>query len=544
MTQVQIDSAERIKQHFAVRVINEARIILEVWQSTQTQEWSKQSAEIMLTAAQRLKKYAERFEQNAHAQIALDLLATLDKISANRGRLTSERIEEMTQLMQKLTQTGLRQDDRSAAGFVVPRLRRPVYIALSCATQAQHLSTQLAYFRVQSEVFVDAQTFKQAVIKRRPPVIILDVDFVEPEYGLALAQSIQPELDATIPVIFYSQHEAEALVRLAAVRAGGAGFMVGELETSGLLELVESFSRTSHFDPFKVLVVDDSKAQSLFIERTLNAAAIITRSVNDPTLALAQIMDFSPDLLILDMYMPECSGPELAKVIRQSERFVSLPIIFLSGEEDLGKQLNAMSQGADDFLTKPVMPHHLIATVRNRAVRARNLKARIVRDSLTGLYGHTHILQLLDDELVRAQKTGQPLSFVMLDIDFFKKVNDTHGHPAGDKVIKSLALYLQQRLRKTDHIGRYGGEEFALVLPNTCVNNAAKVVNEIRQGFAEISFPTQTQDISCTFSAGVARSMEGLDTMQLASLADEALYVAKNRGRNQVAIAEQSTPTE
>ncbi|MCK9237396.1 MAG: diguanylate cyclase [Thiopseudomonas sp.] len=539
MTEVQTDNAERIKQHFAVRVINEARIILEVWQKAQTQEWTKQEAETMLAAAERLQKYAERFEQQAHANIAADLLSCLGKINEQRGRLTTERIEEMTVLMQMLTQTGLRQDDQSAAGFVVPVLRRPLYIALSNLTQAQHLSTQLEFFGVQSEIFTDAQTFKQAVSERRPPVIILDVDFVGSEQGLALAQCIQNDSEAAIPVLFYSQHDADALVRLAAVRAGGEGFVVGELETSGLLELVESFSRTSHFDPYRVLVVDDSKAQSVFTERTLNGAAIITRSVNDPTLALAQIMEFAPDLIILDMYMPQCSGPELAKVIRQSERFVGMPIIYLSGEEDLGKQLKAMSQGADDFLTKPVMPHHLIATVRNRAIRARNLKARMVRDSLTGLYSHTHILQLLDDACVRALKNGQPLSFVMLDIDHFKKVNDTYGHPMGDKVIKSLALYLKQRLRKTDHIGRYGGEEFALVLPNTSAENAAKVVDEIRQRFSEISYPAQPQDLTCTFSAGVAQFVEGLDAMKLASLADEALYVAKNKGRNQVAIAEQ-----
>jgi diguanylate cyclase (GGDEF)-like protein len=234
--------------------------------------------------------------------------------------------------------------------------------------------------------------------------------------------------------------------------------------------------------------------------------------------------------------MPACSGTELAKVIRHNDRYVSVPIIYLSAEDDLDKQLDAMSEGGDDFLTKPIKPRHLIATVRNRAARARNLRARMVRDSLTGLYNHTHTLQLLEDARSRARRSGTPLSFAMLDIDFFKKVNDTYGHPMGDRVIKSLALFLKQRLRKTDHIGRYGGEEFAVVLPDTDAATALKVLDEIRQRFAEISYPAQPMDLSCTFSCGIAELHDGVDSKALSKRADEALYEAKHSGRNRSAV--------
>src|SRR5690606_15462488 len=120
---------------------------------------------------------------------------------------------------------------------------------------------------------------------------------------------------------------------------------------------------------------------------------------------------FQPDLIILDMYMPECSGPELAKVIRHDDRYVSVPIIYLSAEDDLDKQLDAMSEGGEDFLTKPIKPRHLISTVRNRAARARDLKSRMVRDSLTGLYNHTHTLQLLEDACHRARRESHLVSF-------------------------------------------------------------------------------------------------------------------------------------
>ncbi len=211
-----------------------------------------------------------------------------------------------------------------------------------------------------------------------------------------------------------------------------------------------------------------------------------------------------------------------------------MPIIYLSAEDDQDKQLDAMSEGGDDFLTKPIKPRHLITTVRNRAARARNLKARMVRDSLTGLYNHTHILQLLEDCSFRSRREGKPLCFAMLDIDHFKRVNDSHGHPMGDRVIKSLALFLKQRLRKTDFIGRYGGEEFAIVMPDTDIQSAHRVLDDIRHRFAEIHYPAQPADLFCTFSAGVVALGADDDSLSLASQADTALYCAKHAGRNRV----------
>jgi diguanylate cyclase (GGDEF)-like protein len=366
------------------------------------------------------------------------------------------------------------------------------------------------------------------------------VDFSGPGIGLKLAAEAQQGLEQPLPLLFFSLLETDTPTRLAAVRAGGQEFLTGTLEASSLLEKIEVLTCVAQYEPYKVLIIDDSRAQALHTERLLNSAGIVTRTLIEPIQAMAELADFQPDLIILDMYMPACTGTELAKVIRHNDRYVSVPIIYLSAEDDLDKQLDAMSEGGDDFLTKPIKPRHLITTVRNRAARARNLKARMVRDSLTGLYNHTHILQLLEDCCFRARREDKPLSFAMLDIDHFKRVNDSHGHPLGDRVIKSLALFLKQRLRKTDFIGRYGGEEFAIVMPDTNINDACAVLDEIRQRFAEIHYPAQPQDLWCTFSAGVVEMSEASDSLMMASEADEALYRAKHAGRNRVQSARQS----
>lgn len=537
MTQPAEPSHERLKQHFAQRVIHQARQILEIWQRLQRGEWSSGDLGELCEANLRLQRYADRFEQPEHGSLSTAIGQTLRAIEANSARLNSELISELNRLMQRLSRTGLRKGDQ-LDNVPLPPLRKPVYIVLQDHDRAERLAQQLEFFGLTVQALCSAEAFHASMSERLPSAIVMDVDFTGSGLGLQLAAQAQQGLEQHIPLLFFSLHETDTPTRLAAVRAGGQEFLTGTLDASSLLEKLELATSAIQYDPFRVLVIDDSRAQAMHTERLLNSAGIITRTLTEPIRTMSELADFQPDLIILDMYMPECTGTELAKVIRHNDRYVSVPIIYLSAEDDLDKQLDAMSEGGDDFLTKPIRTRHLITTVRNRAARARHLKARMVRDSLTGLYNHTHILQLLEDCSFRARREAQPLSFAMLDIDHFKKINDRHGHPMGDRVIKSLALFLKQRLRKTDFIGRYGGEEFAIVMPSTGLEAAHKVLDEIRRRFAEIHYPAQPHDLQCTFSAGVVQLDESLDALTMASAADEALYRAKHAGRNCVVRVE------
>ena len=538
MTEQEDPSHERLKHHFAQRVTHQARQILEIWQRLQTQEWSPSGLAEFSEANLRLLRFAERFEQPEYTELARATEALLQQVVINRGRLSSALISDLNRLMQRLSRTGLRHGDQLTQ-TALPALRKPVYILLQDLERAERLGMQLEFFELNAVVFASPAAFRNAMAERHPAAIVIDVDFAGVGQGLALAGEAQIGLEHKLPLLFFSQHETDTPTRLAAVRAGGQAFLTGTLEVSSLMEKIEVLTCVAQYEPYKVLIIDDSRSQALYTERLLNTAGIITRSLTDPIQTMAELAEFQPDLIILDMYMPACTGTELAKVIRHNERYVSVPIIYLSAEDDMDKQLDAMSEGGDDFLTKPIKPRHLITTVRNRAARARNLKARMVRDSLTGLYNHTHILQLLEDCTYRARRENCPLSFAMLDLDHFKRVNDCYGHPMGDRVIKSLALFLKQRLRKTDFIGRYGGEEFAIVMPDTDQESAYAVLNLIRERFAEIHYPAQPFDLSCSFSAGVVELKGEADSLLMAAQADEALYCAKKNGRNQVQRFEQ-----
>jgi len=224
--------------------------------------------------------------------------------------------------------------------------------------------------------------------------------------------------------------------------------------------------------------------------------------------------------------------------------FFDVPIVYLSSERDIDKQIGAIAAGADDFLVKPVVPDRLISSVSARAQRLRLLRGLVTQDPMTQLLNHGAFKERLKIELSRAQRTKTSLVVGVLDIDFFKRVNDTYGHPAGDAVIKSLARLLKQRLRQDDVVARYGGEEFGILLVQAGDAEASIITNRIRERIAHnrfalpsLSVGGEMVQVPVTVSIGVARFSPSDNLQTLLERADRALYEAKNNGRNQVRVA-------
>jgi len=290
-------------------------------------------------------------------------------------------------------------------------------------------------------------------------------------------------------------------------------------------------------EAFRVLIVEDSKTASLLIRRTLEENQIVCEIVNDPRQALNALRQFNPDLILMDMYMPNCTGVEAARIIRQHNEFLSMPIVYLSGETNVALQVDAMRLGGDHFLTKPFNPVFLNTIVKSKIERYRALRRTMYHDSLTGLLNHSSGKNTLDMVLSGVAHEGSVLSVVMMDIDHFKQVNDTYGHPVGDQVIRSLSWLLKQRLRKHDVICRYGGEEFLITLPHTDAEQAFAIIDRIREDFGQIRHPFGDGHFFATASGGIATYPAHLDGDTLIKAADEALYRAKRGGRNSIQIS-------
>ena len=420
-----------------------------------------------------------------------------------------------------------------------PATRRLIYLADDDVELGKALALQIHQFGFDVRGFTRLQDLLRAIKGKSPTAIIMDMEFPEGKYaGPEAIQAIQAGRSQPLPVIYVTSYD-EFEARLKAVRASCDGYFVKPVDVGDLIDRLDILLPQQEVEPYRIMIVDDSVALAEFNALTLQQAGMETRVVTDSAQALQQLDDFSPELILMDMYMPGCNGGELAQIIRQQPAFVSIPIVFLSAERDVTKQLAAMRRGGDDFLIKPIDPEHLVASVSIRSERYRALRSLMIRDGLTGLLNHSRIEEELQIEMSRAEREGTPLAFVMVDLDHFKSVNDTYGHQVGDRVLRSLARLLKERMRRTDRIGRYGGEEFAIVLPNTDSAQAVDVMDKVRVAFSRIVHRAEQDEFNVTMSCGIAVYRPGETHAGLSKVADDALYQAKHGGRNKVVLAQE-----
>ncbi len=382
--------------------------------------------------------------------------------------------------------------------------------------------------------------------QERPAALIMDI--VHPDGGLAgpgiLLDFAQRGL-ALPPVLFISVRD-DISARLEAVRAGGLGYFTKPLEMGQLITRLEVLVGFKGPLPFRILMIEDSDTESTHYAHVLRKAGMKVEVVSDPLKVMNPLVAERPDLILMDLYMPGCTGLELAAVIRQQDAYMGIPIVFLSSEMDTDRQLRGLSLGGDDFLEKPISPEHLVASLTARVTRARMLRSNMSRDSLTGLLNHANFKYQLKLEVSRAARRQGRLALAVMDIDHFRGINDAYGHPVGDRVIRGLTRHLQQKLRETDIIGRLGGDEFGVIFLDTDEEGAIGRLDNIRETFAahhyrgldEVSPSTQ---IATTFSCGVSGfpgvANVGADPEALLQVADQALLQAKRLGRNRVVIA-------
>ena len=306
----------------------------------------------------------------------------------------------------------------------------------------------------------------------------------------------------------------------------------------------------------KILIADDSIVSRHLLEATLRSWGYEVVAACDGTEAF-QILEQpnSPSLAILDWMMPGLTGPEVCARIRQRAREPYTYILLLtskSGKEDL---IEGMESGADDYVTKPFDRHEL--QVRLRAgkrlvdtqaelLAAREaLREQATRDSLTHTWNRNSIIEILTRELSRGTRENAPLGVVVVDLDRFKNVNDQHGHLAGDAVLREAARRLQSGMRQYDSLGRYGGEEFLILLPGCDAANCMNQAERLRRQLAQTEIRYNQISLSVTASFGVTSAPCGQiqSAESIISKADEALYVAKRLGRNRVEYLDYETET-
>lgn len=290
-----------------------------------------------------------------------------------------------------------------------------------------------------------------------------------------------------------------------------------------------------------VLIVDDEISNIEIMNAVLEDDCEICFATSGEQ-AIEVARSVLPDLVLLDVLMPGIDGYEVCRTLKRDRLLADVPVIFTTGLGDQDAEAKGLSLGAIDYVTKPIQPMVLRARVRNHIElkRLRDQLARMaVTDALTGLSNRRRLEQTLEGETSRLSRTGDWLSVLMVDIDFFKLFNDTYGHPAGDRCITMVASALSRAVRRaSDLTARYGGEEFACVLPGTDSDTALTIAREIHAQVHSLGIPHTGSTISShvTVSIGIAsaRCLPGMGADLWITHADRQLYLSKSGGRNRI----------
>ncbi|MCZ8190096.1 MAG: diguanylate cyclase [Microcystis sp. LE19-338.1B] len=296
-----------------------------------------------------------------------------------------------------------------------------------------------------------------------------------------------------------------------------------------------------------VLVVDDVSKNLELAVKILDSAGYATICASSFKQAIERVKTANPDLILLDLMMPNMEGLELCRRLKIDALSAHIPIIFMTASKEKEDIINAFNSGAVDYVTKPFHSWELLARVKihlelkKTQEELKNINSQleklVITDSLTGVNNRREILDLGEKELQRCRRYDRYFSVLVIDIDHFKHINDTFGHLLGDKTLITVAGAIKNCLRQVDSFGRFGGEEFVAILPETNLQDAATTAQRICQVINELNIEINRQKVRVTASIGVATfSHEDNNLEAVIERADHAMFAAKNQGRNRVSL--------
>ena len=463
---------------------------------------------------------------NTQVDILMTQLISDSQVSLDSLLETVNSVEQTSEIsVQKL---------KPSVSDISVKSHRDISIAIvdSDGAMAELMSKLLTTFGFVTSHFNSASQLHQVLEDQSYSIAILDLpeDQQVSNETFIFAKTLQHR---GIDVFIISSSDSFD-ARLSAIRAKVSDYLLKPVNVTNLVTQIRKNLKIDLVRPYRILLVDAQLDLGSFYQTLLETPDVEVVALPQANQIMATLESFPPDIFLLDMHMPDISGLEIAKLIRQQPKYDYVPIIFLSTDNSINTKIQALECGADDVILKQTAHNLILRQIDSRIQRSQQIRYLASRDSLTGVLNHGQIMDAAAHALRLASRHIKPVVLVMIDLDYFKQVNDSFGHMGGDKVLVSLGRLLLQSVRETDYVGRYGGEEFMIVFSDADITVIEQKMQSILSAFQHIKFNANEQDFSCTFSAGLASS-ENYDKLnELIASADAALYQAKAAGRNQI----------
>ncbi len=385
---------------------------------------------------------------------------------------------------------------------------------------------------------VTAQSADEAIQRATTqPLVaaILDVH-LEQEDSFELARRLRgTPNNAEIPIAFASA-DSSIETRVAAMTAGGSRFFDKPITEESFGELVLGFVRESDARQTRVLVVDGDLDVAQRYAHDLRAGGLSVETLASADGLIEKLETAQPDILLVDVDLPRISGIDVCRALRMADRWGAMPILILTAHAGADTRIRAFRAGATDVIVKPVIAEELLARVGVQEERLRLYRERVDKDPLSGLLLRRSFVEAFQRSISICKRADRPLALALIDIDYFKRINDTYGHLVGDQVISRLGELFRSRFRVEDLRARWGGEEFALVFVGASKEFAELAVRRLLSEFSELRFAAEDGTLfGATFTAGVAGYPDdGTSISALIRSADQCLYIGKRAGRNQI----------
>jgi diguanylate cyclase (GGDEF)-like protein len=382
-----------------------------------------------------------------------------------------------------------------------------------------------------------AREAEAAADRVTPDVLVVDIGLSDSQGHDVIRAIRSASAGGQVLVIATSAHNTFS-DRIDAVRSGANIYFEKPVDVEVLFSRVQEIA-TAGRAATRILCVSDDPNHSPRVRNALEPAGFEVTLCENADHCEAMLASIQPDAVLLDVRRSSTSAIELTRYLRLDSRYEMLPVILLTDDGDLKARVEMARAGADDCLIKPVAPQLLIEMLRNRVARARTTRSQLRRDGLTRALAMAEFVDRVEREITRlVREPNRTAALVMIDVDHLKQINEQYGHPVGDQVLRALSTVVRRLLRKSDLMGRYSGEEFAVFLDRIDEVNAQRVAEKLLGEFSRLKHTTEDgREFQVTFSAGIAMFQNRMDLNAWLTAADRALFTAKSSGRARVMMA-------